>query len=197
MILHVICVAYQRVLPLRGLIDSFMNQTDSRWVLHVVHDGPAPEAVRRVMKDPLYKAIGRVYCEETSIRHGAFGHPNRKMMVEKIGGSDEDYILITNDDNYYVPDFVKFFLGECKPDVGLVYCNTLHNYIKYDVLYSVVRENLIDMGSFIVRADIAKKVGFTNTHHSADGRYAEECGAECNFKGLRTVYIDKSLFVHN
>ena len=53
------------------------------------------------------------------------------------------------------------------------------------------------MGTFIVRFDIAQKVGFNHDHFSADGVYATECDLYCKARGLRTVYIQRPLFIHN
>ena len=195
MVLHVICVAYNRIIPLRGLIDSFMVQTDPRWVLHIIHDGPALNEVKDVIN--LYKGEHRVRYQETPQCNGNFGHVNRKMMLEKLAGACDDFVLITNDDNYYVPAFVEYFLKASTSEVGMMYCNTVHNYIQYDVLYTRVKECFIDMGSFVVRMDVAKAVGFTQTHHSADGYYAVHCAEYCNAHRLRILYIDKPLFVHN
>ena len=197
MTLHILCVAYNRVLPLRGLIDSFMNQTDNRWALNIMHDGPAPEGVLKVVNDPFYTSDGRVHYKESEQCNGQWGHPNRSVMLENLAGACDDYVLMTNDDNYYVPMFVEFFLDQCRADVGMVYCNTVHNYMKYSVLYTRLKENMIDMGSFIVRQSVAKAVGFKHRHLSADGKYAEECAVECSHNRLGIIYIDKALFVHN
>jgi hypothetical protein len=60
-----------------------------------------------------------------------------------------------------------------------------------------MQTNHIDMGSFIVRADVAKTVGFTSDAFHADGIYAEAAAAYCNTTGLGIVYIPKAIFVHN
>jgi hypothetical protein len=194
MTLHVICVAYHRAVGLAGLICSFLQQTDNRWTLTIVHDGTVPQDVQQAVnhfKDP------RIHFTHTKERNGQWGHPNRAMMLESLGGACDDYVLMTNDDNYYVPMFVELFLGCCKADTGMIYCNTLHNYMKYDILYTRLKENMIDMGSFIVRQSVAKAVGFKHRHEQADGRYAEECAVECAHNHFGIIYIDKVLFVHN
>ena len=53
------------------------------------------------------------------------------------------------------------------------------------------------MGAFIVNLPIAKQVGFKDIKKEADGIYAEKCMDVCKTKGLRTVYIEKPLFIHN
>jgi hypothetical protein len=194
MTLHVLCVAYQRSVELGILIGSFLTQTDHRWTLSIVHDGTVPEDIKRVID---YHKDLRVRFDNTPECNGLWGHPNRAMMLDRLAGACDDFVLITNDDNYYVPMFVQLFLEQCRADVGMVYCNTVHSYMKYDILYTRVKENMIDMGSFIVRQSVAKAVGFKHRHEQADGRYAEECATYCNQHRLRVIYIDKALFIHN
>jgi glycosyltransferase involved in cell wall biosynthesis len=194
MILHIVVTAYNRTIPLRLLIDSFILQTDKRWKMHVVHDGPATDGVLSIMK--LYKDDPRILFKETPVRQNQYGHPIRKMMLKELTGEKDDFVLITNDDNYYVPTFVSDFLSKTKR-AGMVYCDTLHSYMQYKVLYTRLKVNYIDMGSFIVRLDIAKSVGFISMKLNADGLYAEQCVRVCNARFLAINYIDKPLFVHN
>lgn len=191
--LHVICTVYQRWQTLRLLIDCFMVQTIPNWKLYVVHDGEAPQKVRDVINS--FKD-DRINFTETPQRLNMYGHPNRRMMLEKIQGEKDDFVLITNDDNLYLPVFVEYFLKECNPNTGMVYCDTVHSILKYGVLKTKIKENYVDMGSFMVKLPVAKKVGFKHVHFSADGKYAEECLAECTRQKLVTRYIDKPLFVH-
>lgn len=194
--LHVIIVAYRRAIPLRIVIDSFIVQTDSRWKLHIIHDGPAPQDIKDVIS--LYKGDFRVEYNETLTTNGHWGHPNRRIALRELSLNHRDYVLITNDDNYYVPEFVKYFFQEIKKDnVGFVYCDTVHSYEKYNVLISEPRENHIDMGSFIVKVDVAKRVGFNYIHLSADGLYAEQCANYCRLRRLAIIHIQKPLFIHN
>jgi len=202
--IHVICAAYQRVvrfstlISLRMLINNFLIQTNPNWELHIIHDGPVTDAMRTMLdfhagEDP------RIHWEFSSKRNGNFGHPNRKIMLEKIEVNPDDYILMTNDDNQYTPVFVEYFLGKCHPgiEIGMIYCDTVHSYMGYDVLVTRIKTQFIDMGSFVVRADVAKHIGFNYTHEMADGTYAEACAAECIKRELKFVHISKPLFIHN
>jgi hypothetical protein len=193
--LHVIMVAYERYVPLEIAIRSFLVQTDQRWVLHIIYDGPAPQGILDIVQ-PLMKDA-RVKFYQTPVRNGKYGHPNRRAMLQEIVCDERDFILLTNDDNYYVPRFVELMLREAIVKIGLVYCNTVHSHWEYGVNNSELRENFIDIGAFIVRSDIAKATGFNHDHFSADGRYAEDCADTCRRKGLKTVKINKPLFIHN
>lgn len=192
--IHIICSAYERVIPLRMLVDNFIIQTNPDWLLNIVYDGPAPQNILDII---LAYNEPRATFIQTPERMGEYGNPNRKMMLEKITGADDDYVLLTNEDNQYVPAFVEYFLRECQSDVGFVYCNTIHNYMGYETLFTELRVLHIDLGSFIVRLDVAKKIGFNHSGPIADGVYAEECVNECRARGLKIVQINKSLFIHN
>jgi len=192
--IKIICVAYERPIELRGLIDSFLLQTDDRWALDIIHDGEASDAVWDTIH--LYND-SRIRFFESETRNGNYGHPNREGMLKKLDDSSNDYVLITNDDNYYVPVFVEYMLGECADHVGFVYCDSVHSHFKYTHHNTQIREHWIDIGSFIVRIDIAKGVGFVGNSFSADGVYAEHCYESCCVQKLDTSYIPKPLFIHN
>lgn len=197
--IHAIIVAYERVEPLEILIRSFLVQTDRRWALHIVYDGPAPQKILDVInpfiegprKDP------RIHFYESQIRNEKYGHPNRRMMLQSIQTNPGDYILMGNDDNYHIVRSVEFILKEAKPGIGIIYWDTVHSHMEYNLHISELKENSIDMAAFAVREDIAKKTGFNYDHFSADGSYAEECYANCKRKGLKAVKINKPLLVHN
>ncbi len=192
--IKVICVAYERPIPMRGLIDSFLLQTNPDWELDIIYDGPIPEDIWAVLN--LYNDA-RLWFDYTEVRTENYGHLNRKAKLEEAESSDTDFILMTNDDNYYVPVFIDYFLKEITSDVGFVYCDSVHSHFEYNLHKTKVKVDHIDIGSFIVRADMAKMAGFHNITFNADGEYAEACLAMCHQHGLREVYIPKPLFIHN
>lgn len=194
MILNVMSVAYERPIPMRILIDCFLVQTNPNWKLTIVHDGKASEAVNNITKlydDP------RIIFKESDQRYQQYGHPNRKIFLSELKGNKDDFVLLTNDDNYYVPVFVDEVLNLCKPDIGMVYCDAVHSHFQYNVLKTQVRVDRIDIGSFAVREDIAKAVGFNNFAFNGDGFYAEECALRVLSKRLQLKYIPKCFLIHN
>ncbi len=193
-ILKVIVVAYKRAIPLRMLIDCFMVQTSQSWELSIIHDGPAPDEVCEVIG--LYEDK-RIKWYQSAKREGNYGHPNRKKLLENLSISQDDFVLITNDDNYYTPNFVATVLNNNTKSVGMVYWNMLHNYYSYDVLNTQPRINNIDMGAFAVRGTIAKKVGFNSTKFEADGIYCEAVVRYCQENKYRVMKLDKIMFIHN
>lgn len=193
--LKVICVAYERPIPLLGLICSFVCQTNPNWELYIIYDGEVPEDIKAAKS---FIQDDRIFFSNTEKVNGNWGHPNRKIALESIQGEASDYVLITNDDNYYVTSFVDQMLSAAEfGKIGMVACYTSHSYNFHAIHHSEIRENGIDMGAFIVRLDVAKWVGFNYVHISADGAYAEECRDHCANEGLRIVMIPRPLFVHN
>jgi hypothetical protein len=192
--IHVIVTVFQKTLPLARLIYDFLGQSNPNWTMSIIHDGPAPNGMQKMVES---FNDTRLSFRMTPQVNGKWGFPNRKMMVQEIEGDLNDFLLITNDDNEYLQPFIDLFSNQCQADVGMVYCNTIHSYMGYEILQTQMRVMYIDMGSFITRLDVAKTVGFNHEHEQADGVFAEECAAECSRRGLRIVQINKALFVHN
>ena len=196
--IHIICVAYERVIPLRILIDCFLVQTDPRWMLHIIYDGPPPKEIMDLIES--YNALPfnvPVRFTWSPVRQKQYGHPNRKRLLNELLLNEDDFVLMTNDDNYYVPTFVAEMLASVTPNTGVISCNTVHSHFAYTVHESTLVEYGIDMGAFVVSAPVAKAVGFNHMHFSADGVYAKECADYCAKAGLITKHISKPLFIHN
>lgn len=194
MLLHVICIAYERPIFSRIFIDCFLTQSDKRWDMTFVHDGPASEAMHNVMElysDPRIKFI------ETEKRLQNWGHEHRRVMLQLIEGQKGDYVLITNNDNYYVPRYVEYMLREARPDVGMIYCNFLHHNFEYLNVFTQLKLNHVDMGAYITEIKLAQNVGFQHDVPGSDGLFAEDCSARCKQLGLKTIHIEKTFFVHN
>jgi hypothetical protein len=192
--LHIIVTAFERPVWLKRLVLDFILQTNASWEMHIIHDGPILKEVADFITGLNDSRIELIITPQVN---GFWGHPNRSAMLNKIKGDPGDFVLITNHDNQYVPAFIEIFRAHSNAQVGFIYCNTIHNYFNYDILLTQVRVGHIDMGSFIVRLDVAQKVGFKHNVEVADGMYAEECAGECRRLGLRIVSINKALFIHN
>jgi len=196
--LYVVVIAYERPVPLRVMMDCLMLQTFHDWDITVVHDGAASQSVKAVIS--AYEKDPRVHFIETPQRRGFWGHPNRQMMIEALPPSSQDYLLITNDDNYYVPEFMSQMMHETQhqPNVGMVHCDVVHNYFKYGVLSTRPVPGRIDIGCFITRLDVAQAVGFSRLEDPvADGYFAQSCAQRCQQCGLKVIHLARPLFVHN
>lgn len=194
MILHILCIAYERPIETSGFIASILAQSCLDWRMTIVHDGQASPEFKRVIDfypDP------RINFIETEVRQGNWGHENRKIFLQLINGQPSDFVLITNNDNYYTPHFIKYMFRVVKPGVKMVFCDFLHHNIEHRVLKAFPKVNHIDMGAFFVEIKLAQQIGFTHDEPASDGIYAEECYAEIRKRGFQAAYIDIPLFVHN
>lgn len=190
--IKIIAVTYGHDREVDIFLNSLILQTSDEWELWLVHDGIPPKSLRDKMVK--FNHDRRIHFEWSSQRVGAWGHSNRGKWLQKIKATDEDYVLLTNADNYYVPRFIETMLIQTiRNRVGFIYCDTIHSHLGYKYHISTPCEGGIDMGAFIVRADIAKSVGFCWTHFSADGRYADECAKVSG----DTIHVHMGLFVHN
>jgi hypothetical protein len=192
--LHIICAAYKRAIPLRILVDSFLVQTNTNWKLYVIHDGEMPANVLDISKQ--YNDE-RISFEYTKTRTAHSGFINRDMMIKKTIGEDDDFVMSTNDDNYYPPTFVDEMLKLVTPTAGIVYCNMIHSHFGYSVLSTILQVYYIDLGAFAVRLPLAKQVGINNSSDIADGLFAQDCLAECKRRGMTTHKTEKIIFIHN
>jgi glycosyltransferase involved in cell wall biosynthesis len=190
--LQVIVIAYRRAIPLRSLIDSFLRQTNPDWQMTIIHDGPAPDDVKKVIASYNDPRITFTDTEEETGNHGFF---IRGAVLPLL--PDNGFVLNTNDDNQYVPRFVEFMLKEASEGIGIVFCDTVHSHQEYNLQVSELKVSGIDMGAFIVRLDIAKEAGFTHNTYAYDGYFAEDCLKVCVNKGLRAFHIRKPLYIHN
>jgi hypothetical protein len=175
------------------MVNSFLVQTCPEWKIYIIHDGPMPKEVKKIIEQ--FKNDKRISFMETAKRTGYWGHKNRNMILQILPDNTNDFVLITNDDNYYVPVFVEEITKVIRPDTGMIHWDMIHS--NYEFFPTRVGMGTIDMGSFIVRLPLAKKVGFIHTGIEADCQYAMECLEECKKENLSELHVPKILFVHN
>lgn len=191
--LQIIVAAYDnRIYNFNVFINSFLLQTHKNFILHIVHDGAANQALLDLMHH--YSRFCDLRFECIDPPTGVWGHLNRKTALEKLDPNEGDKLLITNFDNYYVPVFVEYINKTFTQDVDLVYYDFVHSHQGYMNYKSVPEISKIDMGAFITRSKLAKDVGFNSTHYCADGVFIEDYKKRSNGQAC---YIDRTLFVHN
>jgi hypothetical protein len=197
--LEIICVSYKRPIKLHCFLLSLACQTSNNFKVRVIHDGPDVETRKVIaMLNREYPHLNLSY-EETSKRYNDYGHTLRDMGLKT---SESKNILLTNDDNYYVPIFIEEISMEIidkKADIvffDMVHShkiNELPNPIGYQTLITEPRLNRIDMGSFVFNGKIGREVGFNDRSFAADGMFFEELLSKTD----KISKISKVLFVHN
>jgi len=196
--LEISIASYQRPDLIRCLLWSLASQTSKDFKISVYHDGPS-DVIRGIIEGFKSEVTNlEVSYFDSNTRFNDYGHSLREIALARC---ETKLMLLTNDDNYYVPTFVEEILSQDWENADIVYFDMVHNHkiydlpnpIGYQTLITEPRVNRIDMGSFAFRTELGKKAGFADKSHSADGYFFEKMLA----LGARIIKIKKVLFVHN
>lgn len=191
----IILPAYKKYNQIKCFLYSILSQTYQNFEVIVIHDGYDTEH-RDVMTEFLKDE--RFIYFQTPIRYNDWG-----MTIRNIGMSiaSGDFILNTNDDNYYVPVFLENIENEINnnPNINFVYYDMVHNYNMpknknrrdYGLFVPELKVEGIDIGQFVVKSELIKNRKFQSTP-IADGLIVEEMLSE-----LKPSYVNKILFIHN
>lgn len=183
----IICSAYNRPAQTALICYCFLAQTHTNWELHIIHDGANDEIIDAIK----HITDTRIFYHETKIRHNDFGHSQREQGLKYCHG---DYMMWTNEDNYYAPVFLEKMLAAAAiTEADFIYCDMIHSHQNYRLFQTSPRLGMIDMGAFIVKESIAKQLGFTDRDYCADGHFVDKAVA----LGIKTVKAEGVLFVHN
>jgi hypothetical protein len=203
-VIEIIAVTYGHGFQLKCFIDSIRSQTDTRWCLHIIHDGPgkAFDNLKEDLSSNGYLDDDRIVLTATKTRSKEWGHPLREYgLRNRI--SEAPYITITNCDNYYLPVWVSEITRFQNKD--FIYWDCVHSHKSkapcFDrpcgsaLLNSKLQRGGIDMGCVAVNSNIATKVGFPFRAHQADWQFFESCLKD--IQPDKVEKISKILFVHN
>jgi glycosyltransferase involved in cell wall biosynthesis len=183
---------YNRPDHLMCLLNSLCAQRSDKWSAHVVADCPPEGTLDKIMN--YFKDDKRIKFTILPERYNDWGHTPRNYGVEH---ATEDWVIMTGEDNYYVPVFVDNFLSAVTPKVGFVFCNMVHNWTNFQY-YSIDCEpkwGKIDIGNFMIKTKLAKQMKLNPTIEQADGVYVEEFKKK--FPDEKMIKIHKILYVHN
>ena len=167
----------------------------------ILHDGPDQQ--HQDIVQPYVDKYPHITYHQSKTRYNDYGHSLRQWALDDF--VDTDWVLQTNDDNYYVP----IFLNECdsiiklKPDTEMVLLDCLMNtpiynstrYLPYSIQFTFPKKCYIDMGSFIVKSSIINTVGFTSRSFAADGILIDDI--KTAYPNLNIIKINQTLCVHN
>ena len=200
--LTVIAVAYQRYLNIPILIHSFLTQSSSDWELLIVHDGYDKTHESIVM--PYVDQFENIHYRYSKQRYNDYGHTLREQYLYEF--PVKDWVLQTNDDNYYVPNFWKNVSQVIQEDssVDLVYWDAVqnirlktntHNHDFFGVQQSDLRMRKFDMGSFVIQSKLFQEIGFSSRSFEADGIFIESLVTE--YPNTTVAKLNQCLFFHN
>ena len=176
---------YNRPDKLMIVLMSLKVQTVDRWKVHVVADA-LYEGYQEVKE--YFKNDNRFRFSELNGPHKDWGHTARNYGLQNL---EEHWVVMSGDDNYYVPVFVETFLNEAKfrNDVNFIHCNLVHNWVNNDYLplISVPQVNRIDIGNFMTKSEYAKQLTLDVTKANADGIFEDDA---CTTPAPTQYYTD-------
>ena len=197
----IVVVAYQRYLHLPILIHSFLTQSEKNWKMVILHDGP--DEKHQALVQPYLDQYDQIEYYQSEQRFNDWGHSLREWGISSFVNTP--WTLITNDDNYYVPSFLKechtvikennevdFVMYDCLMNIPV---NNSIAFSNYQVQYSFPQLNAIDMGSFIVKTPQIQTVGFRSKAFNADGVIVGDLLKR--YPDMQMYKINQTLFVHN
>lgn len=183
---------YNRPNHLMCVINSIFAQRSDKWKIHVVADCPPEGTLDKIMD--YFKDDKRIKFTILPERYNDWGHTPRNYGLEH---ATEDWVLMTGEDNYYVPVFVDNMLDAAKPNVHFIFSNMVHNWtnFQYFPINCEPKWGSIDIGNFIVRREYGQQMKLDVTDMQADGKFVEEYLKKFPLK--KVAKINKFLYVHN
>jgi hypothetical protein len=132
----------------------------------------------------------RIEVGSTTKRIGSWGHYIRADLINCIICEPDDLIVITNHDNYCMPNLVETIerLGE---DIIIWGCS--HNYYNYNILWGKIEYAKIDISMVAVRARIAKEIGWRSFLKDSDFLYCQQAWAAAK----TYKFLPQIMCVHN
>ena len=173
-------------------VPSLIAQEYTNFEILVIHDGPIPDKVIEIIKG--FKD-NRIKLLNTDKRYNDWGHTPREYGLDHVNIASET-VVFTGADNYYIPKFLSYMVP-CFSDSRIVgaYCNCLHNYWDWTMINTRLTFGSIDCGCFMVRTDVAKKIGWRHRVHEADWMFIQNL---LRTYGRNSVSkVAKTLFIHN
>lgn len=183
-----------RCQSLVALLAALHVQTYHNWEAIVVHDGPCPVTLDRERLDELGPGDGvqRVYFHETKERRRQFGHPHRYWAATTLAKGE--IIGFTNDDNYYAPVYFEWLVSEMlRQEADFVHCDMVHSHQLWQFFPTKPRYKKLDLGGFLVRAELVRSTPWTDFSFRGDGSYINALVQ----KARKVVKVPACLFVHN
>jgi len=186
---------YNRTDLLMTTISSIVAQTNPNWTIHIVADCP-PEEVKEKLSwiANYYEDEPRIRYTVLDQRYNDWGHSPRNYGLEH---AKEEWLVMTGEDNYYVPTFVENFLSVVEKDTKFVYCNMVHNWSNdnYLPINCEIQYGKIDIGNFMTRTINAKTLRLNTQINQADYYFVDEYLK--TFTEGQIIKINKTLYVHN
>lgn len=189
MAIEFVIPTWQRPNELKVMLSCLQAQTNPNWSAHVIIDGLTNDYFE--VKD-IYQNEPRVKFSHVNGPNNDWGHTARNYGLQKC---KEEWVVMTGDDNYYMPIFVDNFLKAANNKTHFVYCDMVHNNYNYQPIKCSVSYAKIDIGNFMSKTDYAKTIELDTTDYNADWKWIEKYISKYKYNNV--IKIDKVLYVHN
>lgn len=181
---------YNRPFNLMTMLSCLLSQTNDNWSAHIVADGNYDG----------YDSIKSTFSKYDKFKFTVIDGPNNDWghTAREFGlqNTTADWVVMTGDDNYYVPEFVDLFLRAASDDTKFVFCNMIHNNANYLPLNTSLNLGNIDIGCFMTKTELAKKIKLNKTYEADWDFVSEYCNRFCkdatDIKKIKSV-----LYIHN
>jgi len=191
----IIVVSYKRHNELKCLLYSLLSQSYQNFEIIVIHDGIDSE--HQIMMNEFLKDDRIIYFQ-TPKRFNDWGMSLRNIGLDISKG---DFIINTNDDNYYTPNCLKEIYHAIikNPDCNFIYFDSIDKNFQwqnqhqppYSLFKPLLKWCHMDMGQFAAKKDLIGDTRF-KIEYTGDGIFVEELKPNIN-----PQYIEKVLFIHN
>ncbi len=191
-LLTVIAVTYGHSRPtLEAFINCWMAQTDQRFKLWIMDDGPnTPHLDLYADYVDRFDNFSFLIVKENK---GHFGHPLRQLGLEM---TETKYLMWQNCDNLVASSLVAeaTYAAE-REKADILAWSVIHNYARgpWQLLDPYPSLNNIDFANFMVKTEVARQVGLRDlTFRGLDGWFVEDVIAA----GFKWHKIDRALGIH-
>jgi len=190
----IIIPTFNRYNLLKCMLYSLIAQYDPDWTATVVIDNVETSEESITIIDVIKQiSDSRIRYINTDRQYNDWGHTPREIGKQQ---SESQYIIMTGDDNYYVPTLVNELKVVAREHntPSLIYWDMIHSHFNYALLKCQLIFDQIDMGAFATRRDVAQKIKLNNTY-TADGWFIHDLNTL--FENEDKIKINKVLFTHN
>lgn len=163
---NVICLA-DRPDRLPLLVWSLIAQTHKNWQLTVIDQSAANEPQADSLLGALPREVG---SRIKVIRHKRKGDWGQTAKETSGMASTADALMFPNDDAYYVPTALEEMVKRLELGCDIAVCGWLYDIMGYTPMMPSTREGRIDVGGFMVRAKLFRKVGWTDKGQTGDAK---------------------------
>jgi len=197
-ITFVIC-SFEGYHEIEVILNSLLVQRIPNWNAIVLHDGYNKKFEDIVSKyTSVWKNIIYLY---SPTRESKWGHNLRNLAIQHI---KTDWVVNTNDDNYYVPIFTEEISKAIKTNPDIIYYPCIHNHPRkdnsngtdYGLFTPQLKRGFIDFGQFVIKTSDLQQFKINENKPAADGELVDNIVNKYGIN-IKANYINKCLFVHN